>query len=104
MSLIKAFLNQDASIKPFLRAGNGKNIYGEIKERPCRMEYGFREKVVYKNPAGVIVETVSSALMFVEGEPIPINSLVTHEDNVMRVIRCQPMRGFGPSHLEVLLE
>ena len=104
MSLIGVFLNQTAIIEPFLRAGNGKLIYDKAEERACRVEYGFKTKVVYKNPSGAIVETVSSALMFVEGELIPVNSQVKCDDVTMRVIQCEPMRGFGPSHLEVLLE
>lgn len=104
MSVIGAFLNQEATVRPFERFGGGRVIYGEAQTRECRCEFGFRTKVVYKNPAGSIVETVSGALMFCEGEAIPINSEVVCEGCVMRVIACEPMRGLGPSHMEVLLE
>ncbi|MBR3795965.1 MAG: hypothetical protein IKK34_08055 [Clostridia bacterium] len=104
MSLIGAFLNQTAVIRPYVRFGGGQMIYGEREERDCRLQLGFKTKVVYKNPAGSIVETVSNALMFVEGDRIPVNSEVTCEEQTMRVIQCEPMRGLGPSHMEVLLE
>lgn len=104
MSLIGAFLSQSATIRPYERFGGGKTIYGEPETRACRCEFGFKTKVVYKNPAGSIVETVSNALMFVEGEIIPVNSEVTCESRTMRVIQCEPMLGLGPSHMEVLLE
>lgn len=104
MSLIGAFLNQSVTIRPFERFGGGKAIYGEAQVRSCRCEFGFKTKVVYKNPAGSIVETVSGALMFLEGDMIPVNSEAVCEGRVMRVISCEPMRGLGPSHMEVLLE
>ena len=104
MSIIGAFLNQEVTIRPFERFGGGKAIYGEAQTRSCRCEFGFKTKVVYKNPAGSIVETTSGALMFCEGDMIPVNSEAVCDGRVMRVIQCEQMRGLGPSHMEVLLE
>lgn len=104
MPLIYAFLTQSATVEPYLRFGGGKMIYGPPETRPCRAEAAPNTKIVYKNPSGSIVETVASLLLFTIGEEIPVNSRVTVEGREMRVVKCEGMRGFGPSHLEVYLE
>lgn len=104
MSLISAFLNEEATVRPFVRYGGGAVVYGEPYAIRCRMEPAPKSKVVYKNPDGSIVETVASALMFAQGEEIPVGSEVRCGDRSMRVIQCGVMRGFGAHHMEVLLE
>ena len=76
MSLIDMLMTQEARIKPFERYAGGKTLYGIEEVRKCRMEFGKKTKVVYKNPDGSIVETVASALMFCPMPPIPVNSIV----------------------------
>lgn len=104
MSLIHAFLYDKVTVRPYVRFGGGACVYGEPYALPCRMEPAPKTKVVYKNPAGSIVETAASALMFAEGGEIPVNSEVRYGDRSMRVIQCSVMCGFGTHHLEVLLE
>ncbi|MBQ8094108.1 MAG: hypothetical protein IJ242_11110 [Clostridia bacterium] len=72
--------------------------------RRCRMEPAVNTKIVYRNPSGVIVETVASLLMFCSGQPLPVHSIVSWENREMRVIRCSEMYGRQLHHLEVYLE
>lgn len=104
MSLIKPFLTEEVTIEPYIRFGGGQILYGEPETRACRIEPAPNTKVVYKNPHGSLQETVASALMFCEGDEIPVNSKATVKGHEMRVIKCQLMRGFGQHHLEVSLE
>ena len=104
MSLISPFLMDTCEITSFLRRGSGGPLYGEPETRNCRMEPAPNTKIVYKNPSGSIVETAASQLMFCEGTPVPVHSIVTWQGKRMRVIRCSEMAGFGPHHLEVYLE
>ena len=52
MSLIDMLMTQEARIKPFERYAGGKALYGLEEVRKCRMEFGKKTKVVYKNRAG----------------------------------------------------
>ena len=104
VSLISPFLTEEIIIEPYVRMGGGQIIYGEAETRPCRIEPAPKTKVVYKNPHGSLVETTAGALVFCEGDAIPINSRVTVKGHEMRVIQCSLMRGFGRHHLEVSLE
>ena len=104
MSLIEAFFDKEAIIRPYLRYGGGAPVYGEPQVRACRLEPAPNVKIVYKNASGSIVETVASALMFCTGEEIPVNSECTVGGRTMRVIKCPVMSGFAQHHLEVYLE
>lgn len=104
MSLMTRFLTEEMSVKPYVRFGAGKTIYGEPEVRRCRVEPADNVKIVYKNPSGTITETVASALIFCEGSPIPINSIVNFHGRETRVIDCKEMYGFGLHHLEVSVE
>lgn len=95
MSLIDMLMTQEARIKPFERYAGGKALYGLEEVRKCRMEFGKKTKVVYKNPDGSIVETVASALMFCPMPPIPVNSIIECEGTKMRVIES---RNYGKWH------
>lgn len=92
------------TVEPYLRFGGGRIIYGSAETRPCRIEPAPKNKIVYKNPHGSLVETAASALAFCEGEEIPVNSKVTVNGHEMRVVQCSLMRGFLQHHLEVSLE
>ena len=101
--MIRAFLRDTCRVRPFLRQGTGKALYGEEEERPCRLENGVAERVVYKDPSGRILEEVSNARLFTLGEPLPAGSEVCCGERVMRVLSCAEMAAFGRHHLEVLL-
>ena len=77
MALIDLFFRQTATIKPFIREGNGEPVYGNEETRPCRMQRGKRLDSTYKNPDGEIDEVTANARMFCRGEPSPARSLVT---------------------------
>ena len=102
--MMDALLIHRATLYPYLRQGSGGPLYGAPEERQCRMEPGFRDKVVYKDASGIIHETVSGMLMFCRGDPIPVLSRVIWEGLEMRVVRCREMMGMGRHHLEVDLE
>lgn len=104
MGLIEVFFNHTITIKPFIRMGGGEPVYGPNEIRRCRFENGRNLKTVYKNPSGQIDETVAGAKVFCCGNPIPERSVVTHKGSNYIVISCAEIEGFGPSHLEVMLE
>lgn len=104
MSLIKAFLKQDITIKPFIRQGSGEPVYGQETARKCRIERGANLKVVYKNPSGSIEEVTAIARLYCLGDPIPARSVVTHDGTEYTVISCVVMTAFKDHHLEVYLE
>lgn len=101
--MIRAFLRDTCRIRPYLRNGMGQALYGEEEVRPCRLEDGVQEKVVYMDPSGRILEEVSTARLFTLGEPVPAGSQVRCGERCMRVLTCEEMVAFGRHHLEVLL-
>ena len=104
MGFISAFLTETITIEPYERFGGGEILYGPPEERPCRIQPIPETKIVYKNPSGSLVETVAAALIFCEGEEIPVNSKITCKGHEHRVIKCALMRGFGQHHLEVTID
>ena len=103
MGFITRFLTDTCEIRPYERLGSGGPLYGAPEIRACRVEPAPKAKTVYKDPSGVLVETVAHLTLFCEGKPIPMQSLVTVHGQEMRVISCQEMNGFE-CHLEVPLE
>lgn len=102
--LIDAFLNEQVEIKPYIRmSGGGTPVYGETETRACRMEMGAYLRGVYKAASGQIDQVEARAKMFCTGNKIPSDSIVTYDGEDYKVIDCQIMRGFGYSHLEVVL-
>ena len=103
MALIEAFFTQTATIKPFIRQGAGKPIYGPVETRSCRIQMGANMMTTYKNPSGQIDQIEARAKMFCTGDAIPVDSIVTYDGTDYVVTQCSIMRGFGVSHLEVYL-
>ena len=105
MSLINLFLNQVVTIKPYIREGSGKPIYGETETRKCRLEFGIKnETIIGKGVTGILNATTAGCRMFCCGDPIPMRSIVTYKDREYVVMDCHIMRGFSDNHLEVILE
>ena len=51
----------------------------------------------------VLEEVDAGMLVFMTGEPVPINSRVTVGGRCLRCIKCTEMSGFSRSHLELVL-
>ena len=104
MALIDFLLRQTATITPWVRSANGKDIYCAPEERKCRLESRRDLEHTYKDPDGAMDQVLARAKMICTGDPIPVRSKVTVEGNEYIVLDCYPAHGFRPSHLEVVLE
>ena len=104
MAMIDFLLRQTASILPWVRYANGKDIYGEPEERKCRIQRNRDLEHTYKNPAGGMDQVLARAKMFCTGEPIPERSKVTVDGQEYIVLECYRAAGFAEDHLEVMLQ
>lgn len=104
MATIDFLLRQTATIIPWVRSANGKDIYGSPEERKCRIQCRRDLEHTYKDPDGAMDQVLARAKMFCTGNPIPERSKVTVDGQEYIVLDCYPARGFGPSHLEVVLQ
>ena len=103
MSLIMAFLAQEATIRPFIREGGAEPIYGAAETRKCRLQRG-RHLQSAPGGDGTADQVVANAKMFCEGAPIPERSIVTCDGGEYTVINCDIKNGFADNHLEVWLQ
>ena len=103
MSLITAFLAQEATITPFIREGAAEPVYGPPETRKCRMQRG-RHLQNAPGGDGTADQVVANAKMFCEGDPIPERSLVSCCGGEYVVINCDVKNGFFDHHLEVYLQ
>lgn len=102
--MIAFLLNQVARVKPYIRDTGGSRLYGDEYEIKCRIDIG-KKLVKAITVHGDVTAVIANAILFVKQEmPIPPESLVTHGNRSYKVIRCDEMRGFSSSHLEVYLE
>lgn len=104
MSMIGFLLCQTATITPWVRYANGKDIYGEPETRKCRIQRSRDLEHTYKNPAGGMDQVLARAKMFCTGDPIPERSKVTVNGSEYIVLECYRAFGFGEDHLEVTLQ
>ncbi len=100
---IDRFLNEWISVENYLREGSGGSLYAPAEKRRARCEQAAREKIVYKNPSGLLEEVDAGMLVFTTGPAVPVNSRVTVQGSCYRCIRCDVMAGFSPHHLELVL-
>ena len=103
MALIDAFLTEPILVEDYLREGSGRSLFGPAEERRGRVEPAWQEKIVYKNPSGLLEEVDAGMLVFTTGPAVPINSRVTVGGRCLRCIKCTEMSGFSRSHLELVL-
>lgn len=105
MGIISAFLTDTAKVKPYIRDGNGKPVYGTEYEAKCRIQNGKKRVDLAINVSGVIEAAIAEATMFTTGTAILPKSVVTFGIRTYIVIACNEKRGFGNlAHLEVLLQ
>ena len=102
--MIGFLLRQTATIQPWIRYANGKDIYGEPETRACRLQRSRDLEHTYKNPDGGMDQVIARGKMFCEGEPIKERSIVTVDGETYIVITCYRAFGFGEDHLEVVLQ
>lgn len=101
---IDFLLRQTAVIIPWAQEANGEDIYGQEETRKCRLQAHRDLEHTYKNPSGAMDQVLARAKMYCTGEPIPERSRVIVDDQEYIVLDCYPARGFGYSHLEVVLQ
>lgn len=104
MSMIERFFTQVVTIKPFIREGSGKPVYGDTETRKCRLEFGVKNRNGGHGASGTVNAVTAGCRMFCCGDPIPMQSIVTYKDREFVVTDCHIMRAFAVSHLEVTLE
>lgn len=104
MSMIGFLLRQTATITPWVRYANGRDIYGEPEERKCRVQRSRDLEHTYKDPDGGMDQVLARAKMFCEGSPIPERSRVNVNGEDYIVLDCYRAFGFGEDHLEVTLQ
>ena len=102
MAFIDFLLNESVVITPFVRMGDGEPVYGTPETRKARME--LNPTLVTRVIGGSVNSVPAKGRMFTTGAPIAERSLVQHGGETYVVQSCAPMHGFGPSHLEVVLE
>jgi hypothetical protein len=103
--MIERFFTQVVTIKPFIREGSGRPVYGDTETRKCRLEFGIKNGSLRGRGAnGILDTTTAGCRMFCCGDPIPMQSIVTYKDREFVVTDCQIMRAFAVNHLEVTLE
>lgn len=104
MGLIDFLLRQECVITPWIREGNGEDIYGEPETRACRVQVGRELESTYVNPDGQMDQVRHRTKMFCVGEPIPERSIVECDGETFTVTRCYRAYGFIGDHLEVVME
>lgn len=102
--MIGFLLNQEAIVIPLRKETFGETLYDEPYYVKCRIDTG-KKLVKAITVHGDVEAVVANAIMFVvQDEIIPPKSIVKGEYRDYVVIRCDEMRGFNKSHLEVYLE
>jgi hypothetical protein len=105
MGIISAFLTDTATVKPYIRDGSGKPVFGTTYDVKCRIQNGKKRVDLAINVSGVVEAAIAEATMFTTGPAIQPKSVVTFGTREYIVITCNEKRGFGNmAHLEVLLQ
>lgn len=106
VALIDFVLNQECTIRPWLRSASGEDIYGEPETRKCRLQTGkiLSNTTVYIHSDGAMDVQHANAKMYCTGEPIPNRSIVECGGRSFIVLNCYEARGFTGDHLEVQLQ
>jgi len=107
VSFIELSFRQTATIRPFIRHGNGGAVYGPNEERRCRLQRGnhlqdLRSLKDTNYGSGDV--SGANALMFTTGDAIPEKSVVTVNGEEYIVLGCTVMTAMRDHHLEVILQ
>ena len=102
MGLIALLLNQECTVRPYIRMGGGEPLFGEEETRPCRLERG-QHQVCFRRDSGQTDQVEARARLFCEGGEIPPGSRVTCEGESYTVANCVGYRRFDLDHQEVYL-
>ena len=101
--LISAFCDKTATILPFLRETMDGEVYDAPQVRRCRLEPAPQIQSFYHGFSGEVEEENAKAIMYTEGEPIPVRSSVQVDNQKYIALRCAVYHGFPGSYLEVTL-
>ena len=101
--MIRFCLNQTAGIRPFLRETMDGEVFGDMEVRPCRLEEDLQIRSVLRGFHGEVENEKARAILYTEGEPVPVRSRVTVDNREYTALSCAVYRGFPGSYLEVLL-